>query len=198
MHKTVSEDKPSASAKNVSAKPEEPDKRSRRERLKRMFSKGNFLGTVERTLGIWYPGPNDEPDDTNPQIQAAFQAYVEKRLGQAYSCAPRDVTEPGTPNLVILNQRTQKCVEAVTCYRSQMFIGDDGEAYLPWTTQETYDKLAAFAKSEEKEVFVIIGLHGFADAPKFLFSVPLSEAVIDLKKSVLSSHEIQEESPFVF
>lgn len=195
----MSEDKKTAApAGNTSAKKEEPDRRSKAGRLKRMFSKGNFLGTVERTLGIWYPGPNDEPDDTNPQLQAAFQAYVEKRLGSAYVCAPREVTEPGTPNLVILNQRTQKCVEAVTCYRSQMFIGEDGEAYLPWTTQETYDKLAAFAKSEEKEVFVIIGLHGFADAPNFLFSVPLSEAVIDLKKSVLSSHEIRDESPLTF
>ena len=195
----MSEDKQTAApAKNPAVKPEEPDRRTKAGRLKRLFSKGNFLGTVERTLGIWSPGPNDEPDDTNPQIQAAFQAYIEKRLGSVYTCAPREVTEPGTPNLIIMNPKTQRCVEAVTCYRSQMFIGNDGEAYLPWTTQETYDKLAVFAETEGKEVFVIIGLHGFADAPNFLFSVPLKEAVIDLKKSVLSSHEVKKESPFIF
>ena len=169
---------------------------TRAERFKQAFSKGQILGTVERAIGIWYPGPNDVPDDTNPELQAVFAAHVEKRLGAAYSCAAREVREPGTPNLIILSNRTQKRYDAVTCYRSQMFIGEDGEPYLPWTTQETYDKLLNFAEEEEADIYVVIGLHGFADAPKFLFCVPLKDAAIDLKKSVLSAHEIKEDGVF--
>ena len=171
-------------------------KASRAERFKQAFSKGNILGTVERAIGVWYPGPNDVPDDTNPELQAVFSKYVEKRLGCDYSCAVRDVTAPGTPNLVILENKTQKRYDAVTCYRSQMFIGEDGEAYLPWTTQETYDKLKAFEEAESADVYVIIGLHGYGDAPKFLFCVPLRDAAIDLKKSVLAAHEVKEGGSF--
>ncbi|HJJ47341.1 MAG TPA: hypothetical protein O0X32_03725, partial [Methanocorpusculum sp.] len=116
--------------------------------LKRAFGNGNFLGTIERTIGIWTPGPNDKPDDTNPALQAAFVSFLDKRLEGTYTTSIRDVTEPGTPNLTVQNIKTGKVYETVTCYRSQMFISEDGEPYLPWTTQETYDKLQAFSQAE--------------------------------------------------
>ncbi|HJJ35712.1 MAG TPA: hypothetical protein O0X27_00900 [Methanocorpusculum sp.] len=166
--------------------------------LKRAFGHGNILGTIERTIGIWTPGPNDKPDDTNPVLQAAFVSYLEKRLEGTYSTSIRYVTEPGTPNLTIQNVSTGKVYETVTCYRSQMFIGEDGEAYLPWTTQETYDKLQAFSRAEHADIYVIIGLHGYGDAPNFVFSVPLDKAAIDLKKSVLAQYEIKKGMPFEF
>lgn len=166
--------------------------------IKRAFGHGNFLGTVERTLGIWSPGPNDKPDDTNPALQRAFASYLEHRLTPSYSCQVREVTEPGTPNLTVTDSASGAVYETVTCYRSQMFIGEDGEAYLPWTTQETYDKLQAYAAEHQAVIYVFIGLHGYGDAPSFVFAVPLGKAAIDLKKSVLSAYEIKKGMPVVF
>lgn len=180
------------------AEPAQKDGQKKEHWLKRAFGHGNILGTIERTIGIWSPGPNDQPDDTNPVLQAAFVSFIEKRLGSDYSTSIREITEPGTPNLTIQDSRTGKVYETVTCYRSQMFIGEDGEAYLPWTTQETYDKLQAFSASEHADIYVIIGLHGYGDAPNFIFSVPLDKALIDLKKSVLALYEIKTDMPFEF
>jgi len=148
-----------------------------------------FLGNIERALGVWYPDPEDKPDDTNPAVAAAFRMYVEGRLGAAFSTASRDERKPGEPDLVALRNADGKRFDIVTCYRSQMFIGEDGEAYLPWTTEETYAKYCAWEKAEGYPVYVVIGLHGYADVPKFVFAVPLSEAAIDLKKRVLSRFE---------
>ena len=148
-----------------------------------------FLGNIERALGVWYPDPDDKPDDTNPAVTAAFRMYIEKRLGSAYSCASREDRVLGEPDLIALRNKDEKRFDIVTCYRSQMFIGEDGEAYLPWTTEETYAKLLDWEKKEGYPVYVLIGLHGYADVPKFVFAVPLKEAAIDLKKSVLSRFE---------
>lgn len=42
----------------------------------------------------------------------------------------------------------------------------------------------SYAETEGNPCFVIIGLHGFADEPMFLFAVP------DLRRSVLQKYEI--------
>ncbi len=147
-----------------------------------------FLGNIERALGIWYPDPDDSPDDTNPAVATAFRMYVEGRLS-GFTCASREERALGEPDLIALKDDTEERFDIITCYRSQMFVGEDGEAYLPWTTAETYEKYLAYAKAEGYPVYVIIGLHGFADVPKFLFTVPLEEAAIDLRKSVLASFE---------
>jgi len=141
---------------------------------------------------VWYPDPDEKPDDTNPIVQTAFRNYLIKRFKKEYFAAPREEHALGEPDLVLMKQRSGARYDVVTCYRSQMFIGEDGEPYLPWTTQETYDKLCAYREKENNPIYVIIGLHGYADAPRFLFCVPLDIALIDLKKSVLSQHEIGE------
>ncbi|HJJ47211.1 MAG TPA: hypothetical protein O0X32_03045 [Methanocorpusculum sp.] len=161
-------------------------------RLSDAFKKGSFLGTVERALGVWYPNPDDEPDDTNPKIQMAFRRYLIKRLQKDWICAPREEHALGEPDLVVRRKLDEKRFDVATCYRSQMFIGEDGEPYLPWTTQETYDKFRAYEESEGTTVYVVIGLHGYADAPRFLFCLPLEKAAIDLKKSIMSSFEVKE------
>lgn len=148
-----------------------------------------FLGNIERALGVWYPDPDDGPDDTNPLIAVAFRDYVEKRLGSEYACVSREERALGEPDLLALRTADEKRFDIVTCYRSQMFIGEDGEAYLPWTSEETYAKYCRYEKAEGYPLYVIIGLHGFADAPGFVFAVPLADAAIDLKKSVLSRYE---------
>ncbi len=148
-----------------------------------------FLGNIERALGVWYPDPDDKPDDTNPAVCTAFRMYVENRIGSDFSCAFREDRRPGEPDLIALRNADEKRFDLVTCYRSQMFIGEDGEAYLPWTTEETYAKYLAWEEAEGYPVYVVIGLHGYADVPKFVFCVPLKEASIDLKKSVLSRFE---------
>ena len=156
-----------------------------------------FLGTIERALGIWYPDPEDSPDDTNPAVVTAFRMYVENRLGSAYSCASREDRKLGEPDVIALRNADEKRFDIVTCYRSQMFVGADGEAYLPWTTEETYEKLCAWEKEEGYPVYVVIGLHGYADVPKFVFCVPLADAAIDLKKSVLSRFEKKKGEPLL-
>ena len=165
---------------------------SPKRRFRDAFKKGSFLGTLERALGVWYPGPNDKPDDTNPLIQTAFRNYLVKRLEKDCVCAPREDHALGEPDLIVLRNRDEKRFDVATCYRSQMFIGEDGEPYLPWTTQETYDKFRAYEESEGTTVYVVIGLHGYADAPRFLFCLPLEKAAIDLKKSIMSSFEVKE------
>jgi hypothetical protein len=114
-----------------------------------------------------------------------------KRLGEAWSTTGREEREQGEPDLLALRNADEARFDLVTCYRSRMFLNEEGEAFLPWTTQEIYDKYLAYAKAEGNPVYVVFGLHGFADVPKFLFVVPLEEAVIDLKKSVLQKYEIQ-------
>lgn len=156
-----------------------------------------FLGNIERALGIWYPDPEDSPDDTNPAVVTAFRMYVENHLGSAYSCASREDRKLGEPDVIALRNADEKRFDIVTCYRSQMFVGADGEAYLPWTTEETYEKLCAWEKEEGYPVYVVIGLHGYADVPKFVFCVPLADAAIDLKKSVLSRFEKKKGEPLL-
>ena len=156
-----------------------------------------FLGNIERALGIWYPDPEDSPDDTNPAVVTAFRMYVENRLGSAYSCASREDRKLGEPDVIALRNADEKRFDIVTCYRSQMFVGAEGEAYLPWTTEETYAKLCAWEKEEGYPVYVVIGLHGYADVPKFVFCVPLADAAIDLKKSVLSRFEKKKGEPLL-
>ncbi len=151
-----------------------------------------FLGNIERALGVWYPDKDTEPDDGNPLVVLAFRDYVIKRLGSKWSATGREERVLGEPDLLALRNADEIRYDLVTCYRSRMFVGEDGEAYLPWTTQEIYDKYLAYAKAEGNPFYVIIGLHGFADAPKFLFVVPLDKAVIDLKKSVLQQYEVPE------
>ena len=148
-----------------------------------------FLGNIERALGVWYPDPEDSPDDTNPAVCTAFRMYVKDRLGSAFSCASRDERSIGEPDVIALRNADEKRFDIITCYRSQMFVGEDGEAYLPWTTEETYAKYRAWEEAEGYPVYVVIGLHGYADVPKFVFCVPLKDAAIDLKKSVLSRYE---------
>ena len=148
-----------------------------------------LLGNIERALGVWYPDPDDSPDDTNPAVCTAFRMYVKDRLGSAFSCASRDERSIGEPDVIALRNADEKRFDIITCYRSQMFIGEDGEAYLPWTTEETYAKYRAWEEAEGYPVYVVIGLHGYADVPKFVFCVPLKDAAIDLKKSVLSRYE---------
>lgn len=154
-----------------------------------------FLGNIERALGVWYPDPENGPDDTNPAVVLAFRDYLINRLGSDYSCAVREERSVGEPDIIVLRNSDEARFDVITCYRSQMFIGEDGEAYLPWTSEETYQKYCAYAESEGYPVYVVIGLHGFADVPKFLFAVPLFEAPIDLKKSVLASHEVKNGKP---
>ncbi|MCK9312632.1 MAG: hypothetical protein M0P20_01060 [Methanocorpusculum sp.] len=151
----------------------------------------SFLGNLERALGVWYPDKDTEPDDGNPLVALAFRDYVMKRLGEAWSTTGREEREQGEPDLLALRNADEARFDLVTCYRSRMFLNEEGEAFLPWTTQEIYDKYLAYAKAEGNPVYVVFGLHGFADVPKFLFVVPLEEAVIDLKKSVLQKYEIQ-------
>ena len=148
-----------------------------------------LLGNIERALGVWYPDPEDSPDDTNPAVCTAFRMYVKDRLGSAFSCASRDERSIGEPDVIALRNADEKRFDIITCYRSQMFVGEDGEAYLPWTTEETYAKYRAWEEAEGYPVYVVIGLHGYADVPKFVFCVPLKDAAIDLKKSVLSRYE---------
>lgn len=179
-------------------KKKESKPKFKKEWIKRAFGKGNFLGTVERTLGIWSPGPNDKADDTNPALQMAFANYVEELFGFAYSCTEREVLEPGIPNLTVLQKKTGKTYEVVTCYRSQMFIGEDGEPYLPWAMPETLDKLLAFETEHKVSIYIIIGLHGYADSPNFIFCIPLAKTSIDLKKSVLAKYEIKKNMPISF
>ena len=76
-----------------------------------------------------------------------------------------------------------------------LFVGDDGEAYLPWTNDDIYEKLVAFEQAEDVKITVVIGLHGFADRPDFVFAVPLRDAAPDLKKSVLSRYEKGKKGP---
>jgi len=163
-----------------------------RRRFRDVFKEKNFLGVVERAIGVWYPDPDEHPDDTNPLVQTAFRNYLIKRYKKEYYFAPREDHALGVPDLVLMKQDNGSRYDVVTCYRSQMFIGEDDEPYLPWTTQETYDKLCAYRENERNPIFVVIGLHGYADEPRFLFCVPLDEAEIDLKKSVLSKYEIGE------
>jgi len=155
-----------------------------------------FLGDVERALGVWYKDPDSKPNDTAAEVKLAFRAYVVKRLGDAFSCAERDFVL-GEPDLIGLREKDDARFDFVTLFRSQMFIGEDGEAYLPWTTQEIYDKLCAYEKREERKITVVIGLHGFADRPDFVFALPLSRAHPDLKKSVLSRYEKGKSGPLV-
>ncbi len=151
-----------------------------------------FLGNIERALGVWYPDKDTEPDDGNPLVALAFRDYVIKRLGNKWSATGREERSPGEPDLLALRNADETRFDLVTCYRSRMFVGEDGEAYLPWTTQEIYDKYLAYAKVEGNPFYVVFGLHGFADVPKFIFVVPLDKAVIDLKKSVLQQYEVPE------
>ncbi len=151
-----------------------------------------FLGNIERALGVWYPDKDTEPDDGNPLVALAFRDYVIKRLGSTWSATGREERSPGEPDLLALRNADEKRYDLVTCYRSRMFVGEDGEVYLPWTTQEIYDKYLAYEKAEGNPFYVIFGLHGFADVPKFIFAVPLDKAVIDLKKSVLQQYEVPE------
>jgi hypothetical protein len=151
----------------------------------------SILGNIERALGVWYPDKDTEPDDADPVVLLAFRDYVIKELGSAWLATGREERNPGEPDVLALRNADEVRFDIVTCYRSRMFIGEDGEAYLPWTTQEIYDKYLAFEKDERNPFYVVFGLHGFADAPKFIFAVPLDEAVIDLKKSVLEKYEIK-------
>ncbi|MDO5844961.1 MAG: hypothetical protein Q4Q53_07445 [Methanocorpusculum sp.] len=145
-----------------------------------------FLGDIERALGVWYKDPDDSPDDTNPQVALAFRKYVIDRLGDSFSVTERDLTV-GEPDLSVVRKSDGEIFYLITCYRSQMFVGEDTEAYLPWTSEETYLKYFDFVK--DTTCFVIIGLHGYADVPKFVFAVPLGEASVDLKKSTLAEFE---------
>ena len=147
-----------------------------------------FLGDVERALGVWYKDPDSKPRDNDPQVRLAVRQYVIDRLGKDFSCAERDFVT-GEPDLIAMREKDDKKFNLVTLFRSQMFVGDDGEAYLPWTTQETYDKLCAFEAREGEKITVVICLHGFADRPDFVFAVPLRDAKPDLKKSVLEKYE---------
>ncbi|HJJ29702.1 MAG TPA: hypothetical protein VJ857_02940 [Methanocorpusculum sp.] len=149
-----------------------------------------ILGNIERALGVWYPDKDTEPDDGNPLVALAFRDYVIKRLGNRWSATGREERELGEPDLLALRNSDEVRFDIVTCYRSRMFVHEDGEAYLPWTTQEIYDKYLAYAKSEGNPFYVVFGLHGYADVPKFIFVVPLDKAVIDLKKSVLQTYEV--------
>jgi len=151
-----------------------------------------FLGNIERALGVWYPDKDTEPDDGNPLVALAFRDYVIKRLGSSWSATGREERALGEPDLLALRNADETRFDLVTCYRSRMFIGEDGEAYLPWTTREIYEKYLAYAAAEGNPFYVIFGLHGFADVPKFVFAVPLDKAAIDLKKSVLQQYEVPE------
>ena len=149
-----------------------------------------LLGNIERALGVWYPDKDTEPDDGNPLVALAFREYVIKRLGSGWTATGREERLLGEPDLLALRDADEVRFDLVTCYRSRMFVGEDGETYLPWTTREIFDKYLAYAKAEGNPFYVVFGLHGFADAPKFLFVLPLEKAAIDLKKSVLQQYEI--------
>lgn len=149
-----------------------------------------ILGQLERALGVWYPDPDADPDDTNPVVSVAFRGYVMSRLGAAYSTADREEREAGVPDLVCVRNADSCRFDLITCFRSRMFTGKDGSAYLPWISEETYAAYCRYADEEKNPCFVIFGLHGFADEPKFVFVVPLSEAVSDLPRAVLQKYEI--------
>lgn len=153
-----------------------------------------ILGQLERALGVWYPDPDADPDDTNPVVAVAFREYVMNRLGDGYSVADREERAVGEPDLVCVRNEDDSRVDLVTCFRSRMFVGEDGGAYLPWTTQETYAAYLRYAEREGNPCVVVFGLHGFADEPKFLFAVPLAEAVPDLPRAVLQRYEINKDS----
>ncbi|MDE2443859.1 MAG: hypothetical protein O0X93_02385 [Methanocorpusculum sp.] len=153
-----------------------------------------ILGQLERALGVWYPDPDADPDDTNPVVAVAFREYVMNRLGDAYSVADREERATGEPDLVCVRNADEARFDLITCYRSRMFVGEDREAYLPWTTSETYAAYRTYAETEENPCLVIIGLHGFADEPKFLFAVPLTEAVPNLPRTVLQKYEVKKDA----
>ena len=153
-----------------------------------------ILGQLERALGVWYPDPDADPDDTNPVVAVAFREYVMNRLGDAYSVADREERATCEPDLVCVRIADEARFDLITCYRSRMFVGEDREAYLPWTTSETYAAYRTYAETEENPCLVIIGLHGFADEPKFLFAVPLTEAVPNLPRTVLQKYEVKKDA----
>ncbi|MDR0981200.1 MAG: hypothetical protein LBL85_05470 [Methanocalculaceae archaeon] len=153
-----------------------------------------ILGQLERAFGVWYPDPDADPDDTNPVVAVAFREYVMNRLGDAYSVADREERAVGEPDLVCVRNTDEARFDLITCFRSRMFVGEDGEAYLPWITPETYAACQTYAAAEQNPCFVIIGLHGFADEPKFLFAVPLTEAVPNLPRAVLQKYEVKKDT----
>ena len=148
-----------------------------------------ILGQLERALGVWYPDPDADSDDTNPVVSVAFRGYVMNRLGETYSTADREERKRGEPDLVAVRNTDEMRFDLITCFRSRMFAREDGDAYLPWTTPETYAAYCRYAEQEGNPCFVIFGLHGFADEPKFVFCVPLAEAVPDLPRTVLKNYE---------
>ncbi len=149
-----------------------------------------ILGQLERALGVWYPDPDQDPDDTNPVVGIAFRQYILNRLGDTFSATDREDRETGVPDIVAVRNADNCRFDIITCFRSRMFVGEDGDAYLPWITDETYAAAVAYAECEGNPGFVIIGLHGFADEPKFVFVVPLAEAVPHLPRAVLQKYEI--------
>lgn len=150
-----------------------------------------ILGQLERALGVWYPDPDEDPDDTNPVVTLAFREFVLSNLGEAYSATDREDRCVGEPDALAVRNTDGVRFDLITCYRSRMYIGEDEKPYLPWVTQETYEKYLAYESQEQNPIYVIIGLHGFADEPRFLFSVPLSMAVPNLPKSVLQKYEVK-------
>ncbi|HJJ48607.1 MAG TPA: hypothetical protein O0X39_06440 [Methanocorpusculum sp.] len=155
-----------------------------------------FLGDVERALGVWYKDPDAKPHDTDAVVKIAVRQYVIDRLGNEFTCAERDFVI-GEPDLIAMRESDDKKFNLVTLFRSQMFCGEDGEAYLPWTTEETYAKLCAYEAAEGEKITVVICLHGFADRPDFVFAVPLRDAKPDLKKSVLAKYEKGKTGPLL-
>ena len=153
-----------------------------------------ILGQLERALGVWYPDPDADPDDTNPVVSVAFREYVMNRLGSAYSVADREERAVGEPDVVCVRNADDMRFDIITCFRSRMFVGEVGEAYLPWVTPETYTAYLSYAETERNPCYVIFGLHGFADEPKFLFTVPLAEAVPNLPRTVLQKYEIKKDA----
>jgi hypothetical protein len=148
-----------------------------------------ILGQLERALGVWYPDPDEEPDDTNPVLALAFREYVLRCLEGDFSVTDREDRETGEPDALAVRNSNGTRFDLITCYRSRMFTDADGGAYLPWVTEETYATYLAYEEQEENPVYVIIGLHGFADEPKFLFSIPLRDAVPRLPRSGLRKYE---------
>ncbi|HJJ56445.1 MAG TPA: hypothetical protein O0X14_02990, partial [Methanocorpusculum sp.] len=76
----------------------------------------------------------------------------------------------------------------------KMYLSETGVTYLPWIDSETYLKYKQYSQSRKSPCIVIIGLHGFADDPKFLFALPLREATPDIPKDILQKYEISDDN----
>jgi len=163
-----------------------------------------FLDRLHKAANVLIGPETDESIDKGHE----FEKYVLNLFKEKFSIV--DVTSDYAsksgafvessmnPDLTLRCKKSNQKFAVECKFRSDLYWNPNKKAYmLQWSNPAQMRRYQEYQQKNAIPVFVVIGLDGSPNKPKYMFCIPLNEAKYpDLFESILEKHERSPTKPF--